>query len=245
MKKKFAFDARFSLFFILATAVTSYAQVLPLGVSPVGPKETPFGYADMKARWPKEMGAIAEIKVCWEQVNANDKTYRTLVESSVKQSWESHAAIRFIGWALCQKDTPGIRITVSDEGPHVAHLGRALDGVARGMVLNFSFQNWKPAIWCSESEENKTVCIKSIAVHEFGHALGLAHEQNRTDQDALNHRVPGECMEKPQGPNGSKVLTPWDARSVMNYCNPIYRENGFVLSKYDISSIQQMYGVRP
>jgi hypothetical protein len=76
-------------------------------------------------------------------------------------------------------------------------------------------------------------CIRSIAVHEFGHAIGFAHEQNRND-------TPGECAEKPQGPNGDVMLTPWDLHSVMNYCNPVYNNNG-VLSDDDIISVNKIY----
>jgi len=77
-------------------------------------------------------------------------------------------------------------------------------------------------------------CIKGIAVHEFGHALGFAHEQNRSD-------TPGECRQLKQGTSGDVLLTPYDPRSVMNYCNPKYNNDG-MLSALDIAAVRELYG---
>jgi hypothetical protein len=77
-------------------------------------------------------------------------------------------------------------------------------------------------------------CIRSITVHEFGHAIGFAHEQNRPD-------TPGECDEVAQGTDGDLMLSPWDLHSVMNYCNPKYNNNG-ELSAFDIKAVAYIYG---
>ena len=80
-------------------------------------------------------------------------------------------------------------------------------------------------------------CIKAIAVHEFGHAIGFAHEQNRPD-------TPGECQQPKQGENGDLLLTPYDPNSVMNYCNQKYNNDG-KLSPLDIGAVQKLYGKPP
>ena len=76
-------------------------------------------------------------------------------------------------------------------------------------------------------------CIESIAIHEFGHALGLAHEQNRPDTDR------SLCTDGPQGTNGDVTIGSSDRDSIMNYCfNSSYRN---ALSWTDRATINSMY----
>ena len=93
-----------------------------------------------------------------------------------------------------------------------------------GMTLNFTFMFFEdgeqPFSGCLGQEE---FCIRAIAVHEFGHAIGYSHEQNRPD-------TPPSCDELPQGHNGDALFGAWDVASIMNYCNPTWNNGGLLSS---------------
>jgi hypothetical protein len=77
-------------------------------------------------------------------------------------------------------------------------------------------------------------------LHEFGHALGLRHEHERTDVD----RTLG-CTESGFGGNGTAFLTRYDQRSVMHYkfssCNINGNYDNAGLSDLDRLSVHILY----
>lgn len=171
----------------------------------------------------------SKINVCWENPSSGNTTERGWVRDAVRDTWEKESRLTFTGWGTCQSSSMGIRIKIADEGPHVKRLGSSLNGMRDGMVLNFTFNNWSTS--CRSDRE---FCIKAIAVHEFGHAISFAHEQNRRD-------APAECMAEEQGTDGDWTTSPYDLNSVMNYCNPNWNGDGR-LSPFDIVGVRTLYG---
>jgi hypothetical protein len=177
-------------------------------------------------QWAASSDGVTYISVCWENAEGYDAEARW-VRAAIRNTWEEAANLKFRGWGQCTGSSRGIRIVIQDVRPH-SLVGRMIDGQPNGMSLNFTFENFSRG-YCQTNREH---CIKSIAVHEFGHALGFIHEQDRPDSICYEGRKPNAY---------AGLLTPFDQDSVMNYCNRKWN-NGGNLSAYDIEGVQRVYG---
>jgi hypothetical protein len=175
----------------------------------------------------------SSIPVCWLNATNANKRGRELTQQAVEATWGHHGAVRFTDWGSCADGALGIKIRVADVRPW-SNFGNQAHGESPSMELNFIF-NTPDMAGCKTKTD---LCIYSIAVHEFGHALGFLHEQDSDDTPQWCRKrfaafKPGEALK-------AKMLTNWDRYSVMDYCESIYMKR-IQLSDCDIAALRYAY----
>jgi hypothetical protein len=223
------------------------------GSEPVGEIEQEFAYVSGLV-WAKH-----DVSVCF--INGAGTREAEWVRTSIRDRWSAVANINFTGWGACTttqfrggwRYNSDIKISVSDGHRGSSKIGAIAASYSQSSTMKLSFYqgtpqdvtgdgqvdfahcfNDAPVIgdvpgikWGSWREE----CISGTAVHEFGQAIGMVHEDNR----------PGPHCGGEAGTDYDATFGARDPVSIMSYCSPVHVNDSF-LSPFDIAGAQHLYG---
>ncbi|NBO38206.1 hypothetical protein EBU99_06455 [bacterium] len=201
------------------------------------------------------------ISVCWEFVSDATATFRNKIRETVNTAFKN-TALRFSGWQVCPKigqvnmrvfiyDDPGskanpeflaLRASLREETPghpRVRFRASQMSGQRAGIILSMTGEKAIPFfinMLNSLSPQGRMNLLVSSSLHEFGHAIGLRHED--AHPEALCPQF-DEDMEA-----GDEKIGPWNKTSFMERC--FYRnydyEKGLVWpNELDIQGINTLY----
>jgi len=184
------------------------------------------------------------VNVCYDTADGNNPTLLASARNIVNATWAAQAKISFVGWGACNyanRTSPFSMVAL-----HFAAGTNGSTSNPPGMhAATGSGSSWAPGVshvYLTSSDPNFATRFPYEVIHELGHAIGYAHEQERPDN--WTGTTPIYCNQT-QGsikslPGGTYRTPYFDLASVMDYCNPA----GFpdVLSNGDIEGIRQTYG---
>lgn len=175
-------------------------------------------------RWPD-----AQAEVCWRTSGYED--VKKIIKTSLEEQFNKRTKFRFYGFKDCTEEVKG-KLSVSIEPTARPAMVVGYASQTFGVIFAPPFP--KDYAHCLTSDEWTKACIVNTALHEFGHAAGLYHEQDREDSTCDSHT--GLSKDPSRRPVGN-----YDDDSIMNACHPEYFFKQLPLSEGDVKAINFLY----
>lgn len=191
----------------------------------------PEGLAVSKSfLWPE-----ATAEVCFK--NSGYDKEKQMIRDAVEREYNGKTNFTFSGFEDCQgkianrvelEFVEGITPQVTPGYPNGA------SATYQMFTLKFANEGFAVCRSCqSEGRCLQKICMNNVTLHEFGHILGLMHEQDRPDSTCDKFRG------KPH--RDARYIGRYDSDSVMNACNHSYSVELMSLSEGDIATVNKLY----